>query len=179
MGIDKGNSNAVVINYDTVFGVHYPSVSGQEGGGNQVHLTYEIQGTPTIVIITPNHVIKVKQIYPPSTAKVVDSVMNAGGILMDCTTGFEEMILEDSFTLAPNPASDRINVNLNLISGKELEFRIFDNMGMLVRSLPPSNYPQGQYRVPVNLQGLKKGLYFIQVTDEKQVLVTKKLVVSH
>ncbi len=179
MGIDKGSTNENVIYFDSVYGVHYPGVSGQEGGGNQVHLTYEIQATPSIVVITPDHVIAVKQIFPPTTAKVVDSVMNAGGLLQNCMTGITEMKQEESFSLAPNPAGSRTDVQIKLTTRKELEIRIFDARGLMIRQLPPTIYAEGKHSIILKLEGLSEGLYFVRVMDEKQVVMTKKLVVSY
>jgi len=69
MGIDKGNTNQDVIYFDSTYGIQYPGISGQDGGGNEVHLLYEIQATPTVVVIQPDKAIAVKQIWPPSTGK--------------------------------------------------------------------------------------------------------------
>ena len=86
MGIDKGNTNEDIIYFDSVYGIQYPNISGNDGGGNQVHLTYDIQATPTMVIIDPDRSILTKQIYPPSFNSVVDSILIAGGVQQACLT---------------------------------------------------------------------------------------------
>ncbi len=179
MGIDKGSTNGNVIYFDSVYGVQYPGVSGQQGGGNQVHLDYEVQATPTIIVISPNHVIAVKQIYPPTTAKVVDSIVSAGGQLMDCTTGFDEFVQEESFTLVPNPARNHSLMNLHLRKGKEIELIVYDALGVIIRHLPPVFYTEGENSIPINLEGLKRGIYFVQKKETGAVVETIKLVISN
>jgi hypothetical protein len=178
MGIDKGSTNAAVIYFDSVYGVHYPGVSGQQGGGNQVHLTYEIQATPTLIVITPDHVIAVKQIFPPSTSQVVDSILNVGGLLQDCMTGLILNETEKDFIIFPNPTSGQANINLNLKARKEFEVVLFDPMGLMVLKLPPQLYHEGRQSIPLNLEGLPKGLYFVRIIENGKLLMTKKLVLS-
>jgi len=179
IGIDKGSTNANVIYFDSVYGVQYPGVSGQQGGGNQVHLDYEVQATPTIIVISPDHVIAVKQIYPPTTAKVVDSIVSAGGQLMDCTTGFDEFVQEESFTLFPNPARNLSMINLCLHEGKEIELNVLDAMGAIVRRLQSVFYPEGNHSIPINLEGLRRGIYFVQMKESGEVVETIKLVITN
>jgi hypothetical protein len=178
LGIDKGSTNANVIYYDSVYGIQYPTVSGQQGGGNPVHLTYEIQGTPTVIVITPDHVIAVKQIFPPATAKVVDSVMNAGGLLQDCTTEIAEIVPNERFTLLPNPAIDRSYLSFKLVIRNELEVKIFDAMGCMVRKFPLASYAEGDHHLQIDLKGLREGLYYIHITDSIHILTVKKLIKS-
>ncbi len=84
MGIDKGNTNQEVMAFDSTYGIQYPGVSGQDGNGNQVHLMYQVQATPAVIVIQPDRYISVKQIWLPTYTNIVDSITDAGGVPQEC-----------------------------------------------------------------------------------------------
>lgn len=176
LGIDKGNTNEDVIYFDSVYNVHYPGVSGQEGGGNEVHLDWQVQGTPSVVIIQPDRVIAVKQIFPPNTDQIVDSVINIGGILQSCMTSIAEVKHEELMTISPNPANNFTYVNLNLAEEKELQIKVFNITGQVVQTLEPKYYPAGKFILKLDLSNEKSGFHFVQAIDNNEVVATTKLI---
>lgn len=178
IGIDKGSTNANVIYFDSVYGVHYPGVSGQQGGGNIVHLAWEIQATPSIIVVTPDRLIAVNQIYPPTYEKVVDSILNEGGLLMECMTTQDEFTKEEEFTLWPNPATEGSYLRFNQTLENAYDVKLYNAMGILVRKIPLTGYEAGEQKLRIDLEGLGRGLYFINISDGNQVIAVKKLVKS-
>jgi hypothetical protein len=178
MGIDKGNTNANVIYYDSVYGIHYPGISGQEGGGNEVHLLYEVQATPSIVVITPDHLIAYNQIWPPTETNVTDSVQAAGGIFLQCTTHLSEVNKDEIISVSPNPVADYATINLNQANGRKTEIKIFNVFGMMVWE-SGSIYQSGNTVLKADLSKEREGCYIIRAISDDQVLVTKKIVVLH
>jgi thiol-disulfide isomerase/thioredoxin len=178
MGIDKGNDNVAVMEFDSIYGIHYPSVSGMEGGGNQVHLLYEIQATPTIVVIQPDAYIVTPQIYPPTFNSIVDSVSNAGGIPQICLTSVSDLRKEKMLTISPNPARGFANIQLNLDSDKNLDIKIFNLTGQVVYQTQNTNYPAGHHNVNVDLTSEPEGFYFVQVLEKNNIVSTQKLILS-
>ncbi len=174
IGIDKGNTNASVILFDSTYGIQYPSASGQEGNGNAVHWDYNIQGTPSIVVIKPDRSIAVKQIYPPSTQNVVDSVSMAGGIPQDCITKVEEESARE-LVLFPNPVVDYLSVSydsqpilaLEKIVIYDLTGRPVDETGILGRT---------NNKIVLNTQYLPSGFYFIEVKPEGRPAMIRKFI---
>ncbi len=147
IGIDKGNTNEDVIYFDSTYGVQYPGISGQDGGGNQVHLLYEVQATPCIVVIQPNRVIDVKQVWLPTTTNIVDSVTNVGGILQSCLTNIQISKTEEILTIGPNPVKDIAYLHLNILEEKEISIQIFNLTGRKIMDYQPVYYPAGKYYV--------------------------------
>jgi len=178
MGIDKGNTNAVVMEYDSILGVHLPSISGQEGGGNQVHLLYEVQATPTTIVIQPDGYIVVPQIYPPTFNGVVDSVTNAGGIPQECFTSVENYIEEEQISIVPNPVHTFANIILDLKSDCYLEIRIYNLTGQVVSRIDNRYYSAGKNTVKADLSGEPEGFYFVQALEGNNVITTKKLILT-
>jgi hypothetical protein len=178
MGIDKGNTNQDVIYFDSIYGIQYPGISGQNGGGNEVHLLYEIQAIPSVVVIQSDKVIAVKQIWPPSTNNIVDSVSNAGGILQACLTNIQVALHEDILSIEPNPVKDYTYLHLNLQSDKEIEINVYNLTGKKIMEFKPAYYPAGKYYVKADFTHEPEGFYFVQVLENGRVVTTKKLVLT-
>lgn len=179
IGIDKGNTNDNVIYFDSVAGIQYPGVSGMEGGGNLVHLDYNVQATPTIVVITPDKVITTHQINPPNTQNVVDSVLLAGGILQSCTTSIPEIESENSFSIGSNPVKSKATINLNIKKAGHIEVGIYNLTGQKVFSFGPAYYHSGNYSISADLSKEQNGLYFAQIKNTKGEVRTKKIMLSN
>jgi len=178
MGIDKGNTNAVVMEYDSILGVRFPSISGQEGGGNQVHLLYEVQATPTTIVIQPDGYIVVPQIYPPAYNSVVDSVTNSGGIPQECLTSVENYETKELVSISPNPVHNFANIILDLKSDRYLEIKIYNLTGQVVSRIDNRYYSAGKNTVEANLSGEPEGFYFVQALEGNNVITTKKLILT-
>lgn len=174
IGIDKGNTNKNVQYFDSAFGITYPDVSGQDGGGNPVHMAYSIQGTPTLCIILPDRFIPVKQIYPPSYENLIDSIASVGGTLI--TSVAEKALNENFLVLSPNPAISFVNLNINLEQDRTLQVEIYNLLGEKVLETSPEFYEQGRVIKKINLPFLPKGPYFVRLLDGSTQLQIKKLI---
>ena len=75
----------------------------------------------------------------------------------------EEVEAELAWTLSPNPATDRISIQLPEAEIKSL--KMFDSMGRLVKQLSTSND-----RVEVLLDELNEGIYFVSISTEREVM---------
>ena len=82
ISIDKGDTDAEVLQYEETYGGLLPSVSGVNGGGNSVTSTYGVTAYPTVVLIAPNRTILSQDIWPLSNITSVFS--NAGLSLASC-----------------------------------------------------------------------------------------------
>ncbi|MCF8369560.1 MAG: T9SS type A sorting domain-containing protein [Bacteroidales bacterium] len=176
MSIDKGNTNEDVIAYDSTYGIQYPGVSGQNGGGNAIHFLYEIQATPTIVVINPDKSIAVQQIYPPSTSNVVDSVTTAGGVQQACLTSISKKYSEEMLVISPNPVRHEAQLRLNLKSDINLKIRLISLTGREVVVLPPEFFKEGIHTIQMDFSKLPQGLYFLQLIENNIILTTQKII---
>lgn len=76
----------------------------------------------------------------------------------------------ESLTLYPNPATREVSISFR--ENVQLQVRIFDLGGRLVRSEPV--FPQQK----IELSELAKGMYLFQISDPSGNVATKKLVVN-
>lgn len=176
MSIDKGNTNASVIYYDSVFGMHLPSFSGQEGGGNLVHFQYNVEATPTTIIINPDRSIVVKQIYPPSQINLTDSITEQGGVFQECMTNIDEETFADILLIRPNPVHDNVNIHLNLKSTSDIELLVYDLSGRIVWQSTPERFNPGQFSLPFNLSDVEKGFYLVLLKLDGEDVAIRKLI---
>ena len=176
LGIDKGNHTGDVQYFDSVYGITFPDVSGFDGGGNQVHMAYSIQGTPTLCVILPNRYRPGKQRDPPSYENLVDSIVSVGGTLI--TSVAEKTLNENFLVLSPNPAISFVNLNINLEQDRTLQVEIYNLLGEKVLETDPEFYEQGRVIKKINLPFLPKGPYFVRLLDGSTQLQIKKLILK-
>lgn len=157
LGIDKGNTNASVHAFDSIYGVHFPSASGQEGGGNIVHLGWEIQATPSVVVVRPDRVIAVKQIYPPSFNNLIDSITFAGGIQQSCITKVTENSETGNYSIIPNPVRNELYLSG---PGEWARISIYNRAGEPVKKTLKSNR---NTKITIDVRDLPGGLYFVLI----------------
>jgi thiol-disulfide isomerase/thioredoxin len=63
-------------------GITLPSVSGLEGGGDKVYEAYDVLSYPTVIVITPDHLIFDPHVFLPTTDNIVEAVIAAGGTMV-------------------------------------------------------------------------------------------------
>jgi hypothetical protein len=176
IGIDKGNTTENIIYFDSVYGITYPNISGTNGGGNQVHFDFEVEATPTVIVIAPNREILVHQIFPPDYESLVDSLLAVNASPLPCLTSVGVMKKEDVLGIGPNPVHDVANLNLFFHDGKTVEVKIFNLTGQQVYCIDKSYYTPGSHLIKADLTTEPEGLYFVQLIEDKQVLTTRKLI---
>lgn len=80
---------------------------------------------------------------------------------------------EGEFLIYPNPSSEIFNVRRMNTTGDNMDIRVYDVMGKVIRQ--QSNITDANYKL--NMAGVSKGIYFLQVNIENKRLV-KKLVLN-
>jgi hypothetical protein len=76
----------------------------------------------------------------------------------------------------PNPASDAITIDFEMQSESFCKFQLFDINGKLVKLLLTEKVKKGRNQFSFSLQHLEPGTYFLSISDNKEVLLNKKLI---
>ncbi len=113
LNIDQGDDNEGVAFFDSIHGITSPSVSGSQGGGYPVHELFMIQSTPTVILIAPDRSILEQYIWKPTQSNLNAAILAAGGIMVGIDD--EPVLHKNSLLIYPNPATGRINVQLEVI----------------------------------------------------------------
>ena len=95
--------------------------------------------------------------------------------LINSTTDIDIPQLNDLFSIYPNPANEYINIVKNDNLGEGVEIRIFNNVGQVVHN---NKYAREINSIAINISNYTKGLYYVKITENNQVVVIKKIVIQ-
>jgi len=106
------------------------------------------------------------------------TMVNSGGSAVtlcsgNSTLGVGEITKEETISLYPNPTSASFTISTT--AGKIKEVKVFDVVGSLVHSFISS---LGNSQCTIGIKGVSKGIYFVQIMDEKGNAVNRKVVVE-
>jgi expansin len=73
----------------------------------------------------------------------------------------------------PNPATNQLLVNYNLIDNAEVSITVFDMLGKKVISIADEKQFVGEINKTINVEGLQKGVYFLKVNANQTQYVEK------
>lgn len=82
---------------------------------------------------------------------------------------------EINFSIYPNPANDKINIDLSLFQGKTI-IELFDALGKNI--FDEILEVKGNENIVIETENLKQGMYMIRVSDNISVK-TQKIIVQH
>ncbi len=88
----------------------------------------------------------------------------------------DELSAEVSFTIFPNPAVNKFNMELSLPFQQDLDISIYDCLGILVKQIHEKNIAEKQ--MIVDLSDKSPGIYFVNLTT-KNLTKTVKLILQH
>ena len=160
LGINWGDDDLDVLQFDSAYGITYPMVSGVDGGGDSVIKSYQINQFPTLMVIDSNkHIIKV--LYSPTTATTDSFFVRSGYGMHPCDTtallpaaGKREV----QVSFAPNPFRDHITLVFSGETGQG-EVSIYDLSGrMLLRRRITGK------RMEFDTPALGRGVYLMKVS---------------
>ena len=81
ISIDKGNDNASCLEFGELNGINIPCISGQEGGGTEIHNNFQIPYVPLLILIAPDHSIILQEITPINNALSITSLLEKNGVV--------------------------------------------------------------------------------------------------
>ena len=107
----------------------------------------------------------------------IDEAIANGYVEGTVVVGIEELShIVSNFEIYPNPARDLTNINLVLENRERVTLQIIDIAGKVVRT---KDYGQlnGAYTLPIGLNDLESGIYFVTLLIGNQA-ITQKLIIE-
>jgi hypothetical protein len=86
-------------------------------------------------------------------------------------TGIYNTLATKTLVIAPNPASDYLNINIVLEASSDLTFELSDINAKIVYHEILSNVTE--INKNISLENLNKGLYFLRIKDYNGILTSK------
>jgi hypothetical protein len=149
----------------SIASVNAQNLNVLEKGGTQTSLS--IHNIRSMVFQSDNLNINLR-VGPP----VSFMLSNLRNLTFSPLTAIDDPIVESASTLRifPNPAQDYLNINLNADDNHSLEAKIFTIDGRVVLSQRLNNNDELH---TLNVSSLEKGLYYIVLTNSKQLQSAK------
>jgi hypothetical protein len=105
-----------------------------------------------------------------------------GGDLIELSSVFtsvEQNIIEAAtMKVYPNPTSDFIKMDFNLLESTDVNVYVYDLNGRVLQSAAYGNLQKSNYNMSMNLNGLSTGSYFVTIQAGESV-ITKKIQVNN
>ncbi len=94
-------------------------------------------------------------------------------------SGIEDIISQNGggVSIYPNPATNNITVNFEVIQSSEVSIEVIDFTGRTVGTIINRQLPKGNHQSTWNTSNLPNGIYFIRVSSPGAGAISKKIVV--
>lgn len=83
-----------------------------------------------------------------------------------------------SSQINPNPVSDRSTLTVNMVEAADLNIRIFNQLGLEVKSLQKAHFPEGESQLDLEMGDLSNGIYFVSLYHEDGGIHTMRVMVQ-
>lgn len=173
--IDKGHTNEEVVAFDEEYGVSMPSASGLEGGGNLTHIAYEIQATPSVILIAPDYSIVEQMIWLPTTENIDNALLGVGLTMVGLSD--PQLVIETN--IFPNPAKETAILRVNSTQKEELDISIHNLSGRKLYNRTILHEGNGVMTFPIDVADFLPGVYFVNFAGPKGYLHAQRLIISN
>jgi hypothetical protein len=105
-------------------------------------------------------------------------VLAAGGALVELPvfTSLEEAVEINAMSFYPNPATDQITINYELVNSSDVKVEIFNLVGAKVFERDFGRQLSGINNSLINLENFKNGMYLMRLTAYNYPLTTKFMI---
>ena len=93
------------------------------------------------------------------------------------TVDINEVLSSDDISINPNPVTNTANIEFSLYKNTDVNIAVFDILGKNVINLYEGEMSNGPQNIKLNVAGLNKGVYFVKIQMNNEV-VTKKVMVT-
>ena len=96
----------------------------------------------------------------------------------DEATGLDNDLSITNMQVYPNPATDNIMVSFYNNSDAEVNISLVNQLGQSVLSLNNLHAESGMNQEQVDLSGIPAGIYYVQISNQKRIMLTHKLLIK-
>lgn len=156
---DSASFAQVIIDADTTWNAIIPSTTVQKWMG-LTSKNYQKRDTVTVFAMSANNTGKIRKGNITLNGPLMKTKLIVA--IQDFVTGFDEITKNANLLLYPNPASTELVIQgLDALQLSVCTFTITDITGRIVKK------PQAKNNGRIDVSGLIKGLYFIEVREDK------------
>jgi hypothetical protein len=93
------------------------------------------------------------------------------------TTPVTDISTSNKVSVYPNPSYDLINIRFSMMKAEKITINVIDQTGKLVKTLYQDIARAGENKLVFNRGALSKGVYFINISSESQIIKNEKIVI--
>ena len=167
--INNGDDNdAQVLAYENTYGgtyAHSPAVSNQ-GGGPAVTSAFGVGAFPTYVLIGPDNVMKVNDIWPISNMASFVAAFPAGSDIQPAqcaAVGVSEQSVDLVSAVYPSPTTGQITLETSISATGRIGIEVIDLLGRTVQQHDLGVRTTGRLTERMDLSALTTGTYSIRI----------------
>ncbi|MGM0650808.1 MAG: T9SS type A sorting domain-containing protein, partial [Bacteroidota bacterium] len=82
----------------------------------------------------------------------------------------------NALDIYPNPASDNLNISFSVNTPGDVNMKIYDMQGRIVKQLNFNHLSKGDHNKQMNISNLKRGSYIVRIIEGSDVNVSKLIV---
>ncbi len=180
-GISYSGDNNQIVQWDSTYGITYPTISGSDGGGADVHINYGVLSVPTMVLIAPDKSI-VGQLFLPDyipSTNVIDSMLMDHGLLPVFTGANEIYSIQNlEVSIYPIPINDKATLELKVTFNSSLDIKLINLLGGIVYKKSEKPLQFGSYSMDLNFGHINPGIYILNINDNSILIHNQKVIIE-
>lgn len=159
MAIDQTFDNEAVMGFESDYNIHFPAVSGSQGGGSSVYEAYQIPYYPSLILIAPDHTIVEQAIPVPNTASELIELLETYELQI---SSVEQLTSDSDLSIFPNPATSQLFIEAP--QNKTIEsIQVYSITGREILQFKNHSLSNS---TSFSVENLDKGIYLISVLFE-------------
>jgi peroxiredoxin len=171
LAVNYNETDETVITYQQNNYFPIPYISGQDGGGNAVFFSYQIQTFPTVILIQPDRFILNQDIYPVTLELLEYALFEQAGLspkydICPLPVVSTQDVSEPDIVwqIFPNPASNQ--ARLRTLHEREgvisLQLRLYTVQGNIVQYWAKESL-KAEEEISLPLDGIPSGTYILSI----------------
>lgn len=113
------------------------------------------------------------------TESEAENLLGALFAALDMSTSINELRKNEfGVSLFPNPVSDRIEVEINVPIYTLGKISIVNSNGVVVKNEINMEFNKGENRIPLSVDNLNSGIYFLRITGSNISTLTQRIIVT-
>ena len=141
--------------------IHFNVIGQVNGSGNSTH---------TINYKFTDNSNDASAYYRLSQVDYNDNISRSG-IIYVAHNCIAKVVSE--ITVFPNPATSQVTLNLTVFQTVNLELEIYNNLGILVKSIPHQALETGIQAINIDITELASGFYFLKTSLNDQIYINR------
>ncbi len=173
----KNNNSLLIITFDEDDGLSFGGVSTSTNQIATLFIGEMVQGGSYSSQINHYNVLRtIEDMYNLPYCGNSANVLPITSCWFPLPAGIKENNDKEAVTIYPNPATENVTINFNLLTQQNVKIVVTNLLSQIVATTTKDGQT-GNNQIQLSLENYKKGNYFIKIISEEKTVV-KKLVIE-